>query len=338
MTHEIKLLFQTLKSWQHLGKKAVFVSVVTLDGSSYRRPGVRMVISEDGESVGAVSGGCVEKEIERQAQSVFRNGKSKIMTYDGTYRIGCEGIIHILIEPVFLSEELLNDFDSQLKNRLPFSIDSFYYQETGEFDHLGSLITINGKKYSLHPASHPEKEKGQSCYSQSFEPLFQLYIFGAEHDAVQLCKAASLLGWEVTIVAAEDESKSIDFFPGAASFITPSFENIDTSALDEQTAVVLMTHSYNKDVQYLMALKECKPAYLGLLGPVKRRERVLSMLLEQCPDASIEFLEQIHGPAGINVGAESASEIAISILTEILSVVRHQEPMPLKDKKSPIHG
>src|SRR5512133_2577238 len=107
MTHEIKLLFQTLKIWQQLGKKAVFVTVVDLEGSSYRRPGVRMVFNEDGDSVGAVSGGCVETEIERQAQSVFRNGKAKLMTYDGRLRIGCEGILSILIEPVFLSEELL---------------------------------------------------------------------------------------------------------------------------------------------------------------------------------------------------------------------------------------
>ena len=100
MTHEIKLLFQTIKTWQSEGKKSVLVSVVALDGSSYRRPGVRMVINEDGDSVGAVSGGCVEKEIDHQAQSVFRSGKAKIMTYDGRLRVGCEGIIHILIEPV----------------------------------------------------------------------------------------------------------------------------------------------------------------------------------------------------------------------------------------------
>ena len=100
MTHELKLLFETLGAWQKTGKKAVFVSVVALDGTSYRRPGVRMIISEDGETVGAVSGGCVENEIIRQADSVFRNDKAKIMNYDGRLRIGCEGIITILIEPV----------------------------------------------------------------------------------------------------------------------------------------------------------------------------------------------------------------------------------------------
>lgn len=338
MTHEIKLLFQTLKTWQQSGKKAVFVSVVALDGSSYRRPGVRMVINEDGDSAGAVSGGCVEKEIERQAQSVFQSGKAKIMTYDGTLRIGCEGILYILIEPAFLSEELVNEFEHQLKTRQSFTIDSYYYYETGEYDNAGSLITLNEKTHSLRPSFQPEKTADQSLFSQSFDPLFQLFIFGAEHDAVQLCKATSLLGWDVTIVAAEDESKSIDFFPGAASLITPSFEKINPSVFDEQTAVIIMTHSYNKDVQYLMALQNSNPAYIGLLGPVKRRERVLSMLLEYSPETPIKFLEQIHGPAGINIGAESASEIAVSILAEILSVIRHQEPMALRNKTGSIHS
>ena len=337
MTHEIKLLFQTLAAWQKIGKKAVFVTVVDLEGTSYRRPGVRMLISEEGEYVGAVSGGCVEKEIERQSQSVFASGKAKMMTYDGTLRIGCEGILYILIEPAWLSEEMLNDFHLCVKAREPFKIDTYYQGEVGEFDHMGSVISIDGKRYAIHPEFHYEAIQDRQVFSQTYGPLFQLYIFGAEHDAVQLCHAASLLGWEVTVVAAEDESKSIDFFPGATSFITPSYDNINTSALDEQTAVILMSHSYNKDVQYLMAIRDCRPAYLGLLGSAKRRERVIAMFLEYCPDASIEFLEQVHGPAGINVGAESASEIAVSILAEILSVIRGQQPMALKDKQGPIH-
>ncbi len=86
-----------------------------------------MVINEDGDSVGAVSGGCVEKEIERQAQSVFQTGKAKIMTYDGRFRIGCEGILHILIEPVFLSDELSDDLNPYLKERQNFSMDVYFY-------------------------------------------------------------------------------------------------------------------------------------------------------------------------------------------------------------------
>lgn len=338
MTHEIKFLFQTLKTWQQSGKKAVFVSVVALYGTSYRRPGVRMIISEDGEYAGAVSGGCVEKEIERQAQSVFQTGKAKVMTYDGRLRIGCEGIIHILVEPVSLSDELLADFESVLKSRENFKMDAWFYQNVGEYGNIGTLLMLNSKTYSLNPAFASDHVTDQECFSQTFKPLFQLYIFGAEHDAVQLSQAAKLLGWEVTIVASADESKSCDFFPGASALITPAYSEVNSLRIDKQTAVMLMTHSFNKDVQYLLALKKFNPAYLGMLGSKKRRERVFNMLLENDAEIPFDFLEQIHGPAGISIGAESASEIAVSILAEILSVVRKQEPVALREKTGSIHG
>ncbi|HPF52803.1 MAG TPA: XdhC family protein [Draconibacterium sp.] len=338
MTHELKHLFETLIVWQKLGKKAVFVSVVALNGTSYRRPGVRMIIAEDGETVGAVSGGCVENEIIHQAQSVFRSGNAKIMTYDGRLRIGCEGGIHILIEPVLLSDELFSDFEKQVKNRQPFKMESWFSREVGEYENAGSAVILNGKEYALRSSFNVVEKKNQECFSQSFGPLFQLYIFGAEHDAVQLSQAAKLLGWEVTVVASPDEAKSCDFFPGANALITPAYDEINALKVDDQTAVVLMTHSFNKDVQYLMALKDKQPAYLGLLGSFSRRERVLSMVLDYMPDIPLDFLDQIHGPAGINVGAESASEIAVSILAEILSVVREQKPVSLREKEGSIHG
>jgi xanthine dehydrogenase accessory factor len=337
MTHEIKLLFETIKTWQLAGKKSVLASVVALDGSSYRRPGVRMIISEDGNSVGAVSGGCIEKEIEHQAQSVFKTGKARIMTYDGRLRVGCEGMIHILIEPVSLSDELLNEFEFGLKKRQKFRMDSYYYKTVGEYPNTGTLIRLNEKTYSLNPSFNAIMIEDQERFSQSFKPLLQLYIFGAEHDAVQLCQAAKLLGWEVIIVASAEESKSCDYFPGAANLISPSFQDIDTSVLDDQTAVVLMTHSFNKDVQYLIALKDIKPAYIGMVGSINRRERVLSMLIEYCPDISPEFIEQIYSPAGINIGAESSSEISVSILAEILSKVRNKKPEALRNKVGSIH-
>ncbi|WP_340110744.1 XdhC family protein [Maribellus mangrovi] len=336
MTHELKLLFETLDTWQKQGKKAVFVSVVALDGTSYRRPGVRMIIAEDGKTEGAVSGGCVENEIIRQAESVFLNGKAKIMTYDGRLRIGCEGIITILIEPVILSQELLQDFEEQLESRISFEIESYFHSEVGVFEDLGSIIHLNGKKHMLRPGFAPKSVP--QVYKQTFDPLFRLFIFGAEHDAIELSNAANLLGWQVTVVASPDEEKSCDYFPGADQLITPAFAEIDALNIDEQTAVVLMTHSFNKDVQYLMALKDKQPAYLALLGSVSRRERVLSMILDYMPDIPTDFLDQIHGPAGINIGAESASEISVSILAEILSVIRQQKPVSLREKEGSIHG
>jgi len=338
MTHEIKELFQTSLLWRQAGKRSVLATVVHLEGSSYRRPGVRMLISETGEAAGAISGGCVEKEIIRQAQRVAGTGTPIIMNYDGRFRVGCEGIISLLLEPLYISEDLWKDFDAVLNKRQAFRTESYYYPEPGEYEGIGTSLILEGSTYSLNPAFKPEGKAGVECFSQNFPPLFQLYIFGAEHDAVHLCRAASPLGWDLTIVAAPDESKSLDFFPGAARLLTPSFQDIDVSMLDEQTAVILMSHSFHKDVQYLIALKDVKTAYFGLLGPVSRRERLLEELINHCPDVSSEFLKQMHGPAGISIGAESASEVAISILAEILSVLRNQKPVALRQKSGSIHG
>jgi xanthine/CO dehydrogenase XdhC/CoxF family maturation factor len=338
MTHELRKLIQIAALWQKSGKKVVLATVVDLEGSSYRRPGVRMILSDQGEALGAVSGGCVEKEILSKAQSVFRTGKARIMSYDGRYRVGCDGLLHILLEPFETNEKLLKAFEAVYKDRKSFQAESWYYPEPGEYEGIGSRLMLDGESFSLSPSLQTDQPQDAPCYSQSYPPVFQLYIFGAEHDAVKLCQAAHQLGWEVTIVASPDEAKSKEYFPGASRLIAPSFDNIDTSVLDTQTAVMVMSHSLHKDVQYLIALKDAKPAYLGLLGPAHRRERILSEFLDYCPDPSPEFLEQLHGPAGINIGAESASEIAVSIIAEILSKIREQTPMALREKTGPIHG
>jgi xanthine dehydrogenase accessory factor len=338
MTHEIKQLIHFGAAWQKNGKKTVLATVVNLEGSSYRRPGVRMLLNESGEALGAVSGGCVEKEILQQSQSVFRTGKAKIMTYDGRFRVGCDGLLYILLEPFHSSEKLLEAFDTVYRTRKSFEAKTFYHPEPGEHEGMGSMLILDGVSFPLDPSFQTAQAEDVSCYTQTYPPVFQLYVFGAEHDAVKLCRSAHQLGWEITVVASPDEAKSIEYFPGASRLISPSFDNIDTSLLDKQTAVVLMSHSLHKDVQYLIALKDAKPAYLGLLGPGHRRERILSEFMNFCPDVSPEFLEQLHGPAGINIGAESASEIAVSILAEILSVIRGQTPMALREKTGPIHG
>ena len=121
MTHEIKNLLDLIWKAQQLGVKSVLATVVALDGSSYRRPGVRMLIQENGKTFGAVSGGCVEKEVQRQAQSVFETSVPKVMTYDGRFRLGCEGIIHILIEPIRLTEDLKAKFEKGIQPASNFS-------------------------------------------------------------------------------------------------------------------------------------------------------------------------------------------------------------------------
>lgn len=336
MTHEFKSIIEQAIQWQKEGQRFVLATVVALEGSSFRRPGVRMLLNKNGEAVGAVSGGCVEKEVHFQATSVFKYGKPKMMTYDGRLRLGCEGVIYVLIEPFDISDELHQAFNDAIKKRVSMEVQSQFKKEYGVFEHIGSSIIINNNTYPFNKLV--KENDGLLKFKQVLPPLFQLLIIGAEQDAVQLCNFASNIGWDVTVLASADEVKTIDYFKGASKLLTPLYNQIDTSAIDEETAIVLMTHSFNKDVQYLLALKDVKPVYFGLLGPRNRRERLIDKLLEFNPDIDFNSVNQLRGPAGINIGAESAQEIAISIISEILSVVRNQEPMVLKDKSGTIHA
>ena len=110
MTHELKHIIAKAFECFQKGETCVLASVVALDGTSYRKPGVRMLITQNGERVGAVSGGCVERDVQQRAQTVFETGKPLVMAYDGRFRLGCQGTLYLLIEPFQVSDELFNLF------------------------------------------------------------------------------------------------------------------------------------------------------------------------------------------------------------------------------------
>ncbi|WP_223552023.1 XdhC family protein [Aestuariivivens sp. NBU2969] len=337
MTHEFKNIVERALLAKTYGITSVLASVVALDGSSYRRPGVRMLVLENGDMVGAVSGGCVEKEVLLQSQSVFKTGVSKIMTYDGRYRLGCEGVLYILLELFDPQEEFSHAFFSCLKKRIPFQIISFFEKNERVSKGLGSYVKINDTLFSISNPTIEYENNKLSVFRQNMLPRFKIVIIGAEHDAVKLCQYATLTGWEVDIIAGVNEYKTLENFPGANSFTSTTAESLDVNTIDSQTAIILMTHNFATDLRYLVALKATMPAYIGLLGPSKRRDDLLNQFMEYCPETEGDFLERIHGPAGLNIGSETPEEIAISIISEILAFTRNHEPMPLNQKRGEIH-
>ena len=335
MIHEFKQIIEAYQASRN-DLSAVLATVVALDGSSYRRPGVRMLILSDGKMIGAVSGGCVEKEIRRQAASVFKDKIPKMMTYDGRYRLGCEGILHILIEPFEPDDLFLDRFQNCIQNRLEIPVRAYYSKNTGSFSGLGSQFYLDNNWHKIHDGLKEDPEL--SLFEQVLQSCHRLIIIGAEHDAVQLCRYAAFSGWEVTVVASATEEKTIEDFPGATDFQSIEPDKLDLSQIDEQTSVVLMTHSYVKDLSFLLRLHGTNPGYLGLLGPESRREKLLNEFLEQLPTADLDFVESVHGPAGLDIGAETAQEIAISVMSEILAVYRGAIPRHLRDKRGAIHN
>lgn len=341
MTFEFKNCINSFKIANKKGLKSVMATLVALEGSSYRKPGVRMLLAEDGTMTGALSGGCVEKEILKQSESVFHTNQPKMMTYDGRYRLGCEGTLYILIEPFHPDEELMQAFDKSLAERNPFQIKTIYAKQLGINDHWGSSITFDKKNwfgFSKTANREPEGSSTALVFEQQLQPCFKLILVGAEHDAVQLCLMASVLGWEVVIIAPAASSKTTLDFPGLHQLLKQEPNSLRLNEVNQHTAIVLMTHSYAKDFQYLTALKDTQPLYIALVGARKRGQSMLNDLVEQHPEVDEGFLDKIHSPAGLNIGAETPQEIAMSICSEILSIARQQKPDFMKNKKTAFYN
>lgn len=337
MTHEFKTIVSQAKINQQHGLKNVLATVVFLEGSSYRKPGVRMLISENGTRVGAVSGGCVENEVQQRAQSVFKDGKAKIITYDGRYRLGCEGTLYILIEPFYVSDEFLNAFYTILETRKPFTISTSYKKEDETTGVYGSVFqTENNLSFTFSEHYKPKNDADKDVFSQTLQPCFKLLIIGGEHDAVKLCSMASILGWEVTVITSIKDPKQLQDFPGATSVIaqTPELVNLQ---IDKETAVVLMTHNYVQDLKYLLKLEPLQPNYIGIIGSTKRREQLKNEVINYTPELSEDFLETIYSPAGLDIGAITPEEIALSIISEILAIKREKAAISLRTITGKIH-
>lgn len=338
MIHELKEIINQAAINQQKGLKNVLATVVYLEGSSYRKPGVRMLISEDFSSVGAVSGGCVEKEIIQRSKSVFADKKSKIITYDGRYRLGCEGILYILIEPFFISDEFITTFSEANSNRESLKIESSFMKEDQASGDFGSVVTFkNNEQFVFSDAFNPKNQNDFTVFTQILEPSFKLIIIGGEHDAVKLCKIAATLGWEIDVITSLKDSKQLSDFPGANSVIGNAPETIQFTNIMENTAIVIMNHSYVQDLKYVIKLADYKLKYIGILGAPNRRERLFNELFEFVPDISEDFLETIYTPAGLHIGAQTPEEIAVSIVAEILSVFRKKEPFSLRKINGKIH-
>ena len=339
MMHELKKIINQAVINQQKGLKNVLATVVHLEGSSYRKPGVRMLISEDLSSIGAVSGGCVEKEIIHRAKSVFLDNKPKIITYDGRYKLGCEGIIYVLIEPFFITNNFTTHFSNAILKREKLKIESRFIKENEAFGDFGSIVTFeNNEQIEFSKTFKTKNAKKLELFSQIIQPSFKLIIIGSEHDAVKLCKISSNLGWEVDVITCLKDSKKVKDFPGSNSVTGNSPETIKFTNIEENTAIVIMNHSYVQDLKYIIKLSDYNPKYIGILGAPHRRERLFNELFEFAPDISEDFLDNIYTPAGLHIGARTPEEIAVSIVAEILSVIRKKEPFSLRNLTGKIYN
>jgi len=349
------------------GKQTALATVVLVEGSSYRRAGARMLVTEDGELTGAISGGCLEGDALRKARHVMVQNKPMLVTYDTTDEddaklgigLGCNGIIHILIEPIFSveRENPIQFFKTFLHKREPVVLVTCFSLNDKKGPQPGTCLLL--KKDESVTGSYPDGEiqeavladakhvlkNGNSvtktyeygnkftCFIELLQPAVSLIVFGAGNDAIPLVQIAAVLGWQVTLVDGRPNYAVAARFPEANKMVVSKPQQaLSQIDLDDRTAVILMTHNYNYDKAMLGQLLQLELPYVAALGPKKRLKRMLDELRNEGLEFSNQQLKCLYGPAGLDIGSENSDEIALSIIAEIQAVLQKRQGTSLREK------
>jgi xanthine dehydrogenase accessory factor len=286
-------------------------TLVRANGSSYRRPGARLLICQDGGMIGSLSGGCIEDEIAERAKAVLQSGQPVVMSFDTRRRFGCHGKIDILIERVKSS------FFAGLA-RYVDERRSCVVITTSEGSSVMSPPDDGSKLPNEQGAAVSLKEWEANSFPcspliQEVHPRIRLLIFGEGPDSRPLCEFCHLLGWE-------------------------PLEIRDATALpsdpDRWTAAIVKSHNYGRDFATLAKLLPLNLRYVGLIGPKKRRDQLLNDLLE----IGVAMNAGFFAPAGLDLNAETPEEIALAVVSEISLVFAEASGQSLRDRKLPIHS
>jgi xanthine dehydrogenase accessory factor len=345
------------------GEKAILATVVDVVGSGYRRPGARMLIDENGFSIGTVSGGCLEADVLERAKKVLETGEPTVITYDTTQdensvfglSMGCRGIVRVLLEKVSGENRLFDFLNSALTERKSFTM-ATVISSNDEKLNVGarmflndSIITVNAAtphiskelfaRLRLFPAgSRPKLETWNfgEVFFEIINPPLNLLLFGAGYDALPLIKFAKELGWRVTTIDHRTAYNNVERIPEADEIIVSSSEDLSENLFyDENSVGVVMTHNYERDRNILRRLMHSKCLYVGALGPKKRTENLLEEIGETF---SVEQLGRLHAPIGLDIGADTPEEIALAVVAEIRAVLSGRRGGFLRERKGSIYN
>ena len=325
-------------------ESVVLVTVLGVEGSVYRGAGARMLVTGNAETVGAVSGGCLEADIVARAPDVVASGKAELARYDTRASddvvlglgLGCQGIIDLLLEP--LTGAALRDaanFYAWLATRRETVTLMTLLRADGGDPPVGARLVLDAAGNVLEGDARLLARPADAAH-EVVHPATPLVVCGAGTDAIPLVRLAKLLGWHVTVVDHRSAFLTRERFPDADALVHANAAN-DAAALapiglDTRTMGVVMAHSASHDRAYLHALLDAGAAYIGVLGP---RRRTMELLGERA--AAGELPDAVHAPVGLDLGAESPEEIALAIVAEIAAVRASRVGGSLRDRGGPIH-
>ena len=370
---ELQSIIDAARVLEQRGAQAALATVVNVTGSTYRRPGARMLIAADGQTVGSVSGGCLERDVLNQARRVLQRNKPRVVTYDSMsdddivweFNLGCNGIVDVLIEPLphngkrgllaFLADCLNHrhtgivatvfgvegHVKAAVGNRLMLSKQQSAIHDIGDGD-LAEAIRIDSRhaldsgtpKVTMYELSAGRAE----VFIEVIQPPVPLVIFGAGHDAVPLVRFAKELGWHVTVVDPRPGYATRQRFPLADILVVcrpgEVHEHIE---IHRGTVAVVMTHHYLHDADLLRTLLPLPLRYLGLLGSKRRTQRLLHEARTEGVLLSESNLDLVYGPIGLDIGADTPEEIALAVVAEIQAVLAGRSGGMLRIREGPLH-
>ena len=362
------------------GVPYVLATVVQTSGSVYRGPGTRMLIEADLQSLGTISGGCLEGDVRENAQAVLADGQPRLLHYDATAEddilwgtgLGCSGTVDVLLErlpdsplhyPTFLHGCALENRHGVLvtvfategeTNAAPgqhlilderenarADIADLELREIALNAAAGILATLDDTRLPIARGytRHCELTHGKAALLiEPLLPPIALYVFGAGYDAVPLARLADELGWRVTVADHRPAYARAERFPWARQVLLAQPGHLpDDLQFDNRSCAVIMSHNYLQDQALLRDLLDAPLAYLGVLGPHQRTQRLLADLKKEGIAPSDEQAARLFSPVGLDIGAETAEEIALSILSEIQAALTGRQGGSLRNHPGPIH-
>ncbi len=354
------------------GEVLALATVMKVRGSAYRRPGARMLMTAGGRTAGVISGGCLESDALEHAKGVVATGTPRVVTYDSTapgdivfgLGLGCRGVVQVLIEPVTAGDEngLLAFLAACVARRHVGQIATVFQSDdfacgmrvlrwpdgrvtsNCRSDAMSTAMqrafrTVAGRRTAIRKIELPDG-RAASVLIETVAPPPALTIFGAADDAIPVVQLAKLLGWHVTVIDARPAYAKSERFPAADAVHCVRAEALLASplvVLPREALIMIMTHNFSQDRELLRALLPRPNRYLGILGPKKRTDDLLDALADEGVEFGEDAIARLHGPVGLDVGAETPEEIAVSIIAEMQAVLARRPGGALRDRTAPIH-
>jgi len=310
-------------------------TLVSVEGSSYRRVGARLLVNGAGVSLGSISGGCLEEDVRERARVALAEGTAQTVIYDTTEEndlvwgvgLGCQGVVRVLVERLDGQPAWARTLQRNLAARKETRLSVVW--EAADRAGLGTYETAETE------GRLPAKAK---VFEDWVRPPPRLLIFGAGEDARPLTRMAKELGWQVEVRDARPAYATAERFPAADVVALAAAESAAGGAVDAGTVAVIMTHRYRDDVALAAALLPRELAYVGLLGPKKRAQRILSELAAGGLVLTEEMRGRLRAPVGLDIGGDTPEAVALAVLAEVQAALAGRDGRPLRERMQPIHA